>query len=606
MNIKLRLSWSISSKMWFAITFLILAVLGGLGLTITLLFGDFYLKQNLNSLQIEATGISVKLGSVSTWSERSKLLDAVKLTNGIQMVVIDPSGDILMISGGSNPNNSQGLHGIFGGRLVAPDGTLAGGWSRNIGPTDYFNDQDLIRVLAGETISRNALPMNGGGQAMLIAATPVGAKPVQQVILLGSSPIPIQETITTFRWLIFYASLIAVFMAAVVSLFFARQVARPLEIMQRGAKRMAKGNFLPIQGITSNDEIGELAKALNSMGQSLKDHMEWLSQEKNLLQGIVESISDAVVMLSFDGSILYANDTAKALWQEDDMELQERKTLIVSFIKSMAQGENQVGNATLTLGIQVLQVVMAPMSEIDGIRGNVAVLRDITASLRSEKARREFLASVTHELRTPLHLIQGYLEAIQDEVIPEHQRGEYIELVLEEAKRLARLVTDLQDINWLEKGQSLQRVSLDLDSFMSDIDQRFQGRAQELGVNLEIAKGSGTLFVDSDRFLQVFINLIDNALGHTPRGKTVRVLLLEEQEQIRLAFQDEGEGIPKEALPFIFDRFFRVNKARTRKDGGMGLGLAIVRQIIETHGGNIKVESDMGKGTTFWITLPRK
>lgn len=606
MDIKLRRSFSISSKMWLAITFLILTVLGGLVITITWLFGDFYLQQKLVSLQTEATGISVQLASVSTWSERSKLLDAFKLTTGTQLVVIDPRGNILMITGGSNPNNSQGLHGIFGGHLEGPDGALIGGWSRNLGPTDYFTDQDLIRVLAGDTISRNALPMNGGGQAMLIAATPVGARPVQQVVLLGSSPIPIQESITTFRWLIFYASLIAVFMAAVVSLFFARQVARPLEIMQRGAKRMAKGNFLPIQGITSNDELGELAGALNSMGESLKNHMDWLSQEKNMLQGIIESISDAVVMLSFDGLILYANDTAKALWLENETELLERKAQIVNFLQTMTLSNNQMANsARLTLGTQVLQVVMAPMSEIEGIRGHVAVLRDVTASLRSEKERRDFLASVTHELRTPLHLIQGYLEAIQDDVIPKNQRGEYIELVLDEAKRLARLVTDLQDINSLERGQVLQQVSIDLDSFMSDIDQRFQGRARELGINLEVSKGSGKLLADPDRLLQVFINLLENAMGHTPRGKTVRVLTMEEHNQVRLAVQDEGEGIPKEALPLIFDRFFRVNKARSRKDGGMGLGLAIVRQIVEAHGGTIKVESDMGEGTTFWIALPR-
>jgi two-component system sensor histidine kinase ResE len=605
MDTKIHHSWSISSKLWLAITALILAVLGGLGLTITWLFGEFYLQQKLDSLKTEATEISAQLATVPSWSARLKLLETFKLTSGTQLVLLDPKGNILVVSG-SNSNTSQGLRGILGGHLVGSDGALVGGWSRNLRPSDFFADEYLIQVLAGQTISIKALPVSGGGQTMLLAATPVGTKPVQGVVLLGSSPIPIQESIATFRRLILYTSLIAVFLAAVVSLIFARQVTRPLAIMQRGATRMAKGDFLPIQGVTSNDELGELAEALNSMGESLRNHMEWLSQEKNLLQGIVESISDAVVMLSFDGLILYANDTAKALWQENDTELQERKTQIVEFLQTMTQSNDQVENfARLTLGIQVLQVVMAPMSEIEGIRGHVAVLRDITASLRSEKARREFLASVTHELRTPLHLIQGYLEAIQDDVIPKHQRGEYIELVLDEAKRLARLVTDLQDINWLERGQILQRVSLELDSFMSDIDQRFQGRAQELGVNLEIQKGSGELFADPDRLLQVFINLLDNAMGHTPRGKTVRVLVMEEQNQVRLAVQDEGEGIPKEALHFIFDRFFRVNKARSRKDGGMGLGLAIVRQIIEAHGGTIKVESDMGKGTTFWITLPR-
>jgi len=599
MKMTIRRSWSISSKLWLAITVLILVVLGGLGLTITWLFGDFYMNQKLTSLQADAEGISAQLAPVTSWSERLQLLQTMKLTSGTQLVLFDSRGNLVTISE-TDPNStvSQGLSGILVGHL--------GGWTRNLRPSDFFNEQYLIRVLAGETIALTSPPLSGGGQTMLLAAAPIGPRPAQGVVLLGSSPIPTQEGISTFRWLILYASLIAVFLAAVVSLIFARQFTRPLAIMQRGATRMAKGNFLPIQGVTSKDEFGELAGALNSMGASLKNHMEWLSQEKNLLQEIIESISDAVVMLSFDGRILYANDTAKALWQENDTELEERKTQIINFLQKMTQSDTQIEKfARFTLGIQVLQVVMAPMSEIEGIRGHVAVLRDITASLRSEKARREFLASVTHELRTPLHLVQGYLEAIQDGVIPNNQRGEYIDLVLEEAKRMARLVTDLQDINWLEKGQSLQPISIDLATFMCDIDQRFQGRAQEVGVNLEIPIGTGVLFADPDRILQVFINLLDNALGHTPRGKTVRVLMLDKQDQVHFSVQDEGEGIPKEALPFIFDRFFRVNKARSRKDGGMGLGLSIVRQIIESHGGTIKVESDMGKGTSFWITLPR-
>ncbi|HWQ40414.1 MAG TPA: ATP-binding protein [Desulfosporosinus sp.] len=606
MATKVHHSWSISIKLWVAMTLLTLAVLGGLGLTITWLFSDFYLQQKLNSLKTEATEISAQLAAVPSWSERIALLETFKLTSGSQLVLLDPQGNFLAISGSSSLT-PQGQQSRIVGHLWGVNGGTIGGWSRDLRPSDFFTDAYLARVLSGQTISIQALPVNSGGQTMLLAATPIGKKPVQGVVLLGSSPIPIQESIATFRWLILYASLIAVFLATVVSLFFARQVTRPLALMQRGATRMAKGDFLPIQGVTSKDEIGELAEALNFMGASLKNHMEWLFQEKNLIQGILETISDAVVMLSSDGSTLYANDSAKALWQENEIELQERKTEIVNFLQTMTHSMDQIESyATLTLGIQVLQVVIAPMTETEGISGHVAVLRDVTASLRAEKARREFLASVTHELRTPLHLIQGYLEAIQDGVIPEHQQGEYIELVLEEAKRLARLVKDLQDINWLERGQSVQRVTLDLESFLSDIDQRFQGRATELGLNLEISKGSGELFADPDRLLQVFINLLDNALGHTPRGKTVRVFFEEEQNQVRFAIQDEGEGIPKEALPYIFDRFFRVNKARSRKDGGMGLGLAIVRQIVEAHGGNVKVESDIGKGTTFWIALPHK
>ncbi|AFQ45547.1 signal transduction histidine kinase [Desulfosporosinus meridiei DSM 13257] len=596
-------SWSISIKLWFAMTLLILAVLGGLGFTLTWLFGDFYLQQKLNSLRSEAVEISAQLASVPNWSGRLNLLESLKLTSGTQLVLLDPQGNIIVLAGSISQKGSQNTIEWYPKSLL---GGSLNGLSRDLRPSDFFTEDNLAQVLSGQTISIKALPINGGAQAMLLAATPVGLNPVKGVVLLGSSPIPIQESIATFRRLILYASLIAVFLATVVSLIFAQHVTRPLGLMQRGASRMAKGDFLPIQGVTSKDEIGELAEALNWMGESLKNHMAWLSQEKNLLQGIVESISDAVVMLSIDGSILYANDSAKALWQENEIVVQERKTQIVTILQAMAVRENQTENfEVVTIGIQVLQIVMAPMSENEGIRGHVAVLRDVTASLRAEKNRREFLASVTHELRTPLHLIQGYLEAIQDEVIPKDQSEEYIDLVLEEAKRLARLVQELQEINWLERGQVMQPTAINMENFMLELDHRFQGRAQELGVKLKVSKGFGELYADQDRLLQVFINLLDNALSHTPCGKTVRVFMVEEQNEVRLVVQDEGEGIPKEALPYIFDRFFRVNKARTRKDGGMGLGLAIVRQIVEAHGGNVRVESDMGKGTAFWISLPR-
>ena len=601
----MRYTWNISIKLWLSITILILAVLGGLGLTITWLFGDFYFKQKLEALRTEANEISDQLATIPNWSGRIHLLKTLKLTSGTQLVLLDPQGNLILMSATTSPEEERSVIEWHLGGLV---GGPISGLSRNLRPSDFFTQAYLEEVLKGKTISIKALPIKGGVQTMLLAAAPVGAKPVQGVVLLGSSPIPIEESIATFRGLILYASLIAVFLATVVSLIFAQQVTRPLALMQRGATRMAKGDFLPIQGVESNDEIGELAEALNSMGESLRNHMEWLSREKNLLQGIIEGISDGVVMLSYDGKILYANDSAKGLWQENEVEIQERKNQIASFLETMAQSKERFVNyATIPLGIQVLQVVMAPMTGKEGFGGHVAVLRDVTASLRAEKSRREFLASVTHELRTPLHLIQGYLEAIQDGVIPKDQQAEYIDLVIEEAKRLARLVQDLQDVNRLERGQVLQPIAIDLESFLVDIEQRFQGRAQELGVNLEISKGTGKLYADPDRLLQVFINLLDNALSHTPSGKTVHVFLEEEQDQVRLAVQDEGEGIPKEALPYIFDRFFRVNKARSRKDGGMGLGLglAIVRQIVEAHGGNIWVESDMGKGTTFWIDLPR-
>ena len=209
MAMKVDRSWSISSKLWIAMTLLILVVLGGLGLTITWLFGHFYLQQKLNSLQTDATEISERLVAIPSWGERLKLIETLKLTSGIQLVILDTQGTILVISGSSSLM-PQVLHDGIEGHL----GGMIGGLSRDLRPSDFFNEDYLAQVLSGKAISIEA--QLGGGQTMRLAATPVGTKPVQEVVLLGSSPIPMHESIATFRWLIFYASLIAVFLATAI------------------------------------------------------------------------------------------------------------------------------------------------------------------------------------------------------------------------------------------------------------------------------------------------------------------------------------------------------------------------------------------------------
>lgn len=601
--------WSISGKLWLAMTMLILVVLGGLGITITWLFSDFYLQQKLDSLRIEATDTAVQLASTQDWSERLATLQTLKLSTGTQLVLLDAHGQVQAVGGNYNLLNPQGGMGWGYPGMGLGLGGLLGRWANSLNPTDFFSEQNLSEVLAGNTLSIKALPSKGSdGQAMLIAAAPLGKNPVQGVVLLGSSPVPVQESINTFRRLIFYASLIAVLLATIVSLFFARQVTRPLALMQKAASRLANGDFQPIQGVNSKDELGELAEALNSMGESLRNHVAWLSQERNLLQGIVEGMSDAVIMISANGHLLYANDPARLLWLNDDHEQIELKSKILEFLQNLTKDINNSHDEAhiLTLGMQVLEVGMAVMPETEGLQGYVAVLRDVTASLRAEKERRDFLANVTHELRTPLHLIQGYLEAIQDGVIPPAEQGEHIEMVLEEARRLAGLVKDLQEMNRLERGQPLQFKLLNIREFLSDLNQRFQHRAQELGIRLLVNAVSGEILADRDRLLQVFINLLDNAFRYTPPGRTVMVNAVLNEKTVLFSVKDQGEGIAPEALSHIFERFYRADKSRSRKEGGMGLGLAIVKQIIEGHGGNIRVESTIAQGTTFLLEFPLK
>lgn len=598
---------SISIKLWVAMTALILVVLGGVIGTIALLFGDFYLQQKLGELGDEAKEISNQLTQQPSWTQRLNAIDEIRLSSGTQMVIMDRHSAIIAVKGESVSSSLESMSDM-GWKGTGTQGVNMPGMSqliRSLYPTDFLNAANVAAVLAGNVITIKALPKNKSGQAMLIAAAPIG-DPSEALVVLGSSPAPVQASVNAFMRMIFYCSLVAVILATLVSLLFARQFTRPLALMQKGASRMAKGDFQPISGVTSRDELGELADALNSMGESLSNHMTWLSEERNLMQGIVEGISDAVIMLDAQGEILYTNEPAKALWQGEGRESSARKETIISFLRNFSDQLGVEENMNLTLDTQVLQVAMASTQARVGVQGFVAVLRDVTASLRAEKERRDFMASVTHELRTPLHLIQGYLEAIQDEVIPKEEQSEHIDLVLDEAKRLAKLVMELQEINRFEHWKVFDKSEIAIGSFLQELRHRFMGKADELGINLDIEEeGKGVITANHDRLLQVFINLIGNALRHTPPGKSVRITVEDLGERFLFNVEDQGEGIPSQALPHIFERFYRVDKSRSRKEGGMGLGLAIVKLIVEAHDGEIKVESEVGKGTCFKVILPK-
>lgn len=598
---------SISIKLWLAMTLLILTVLGGLGAVITWLFSDFYLQDRLNSLRSDAVETAQQLEKIPDWNQRLVWFESVRLTSGTQVLLIDPQGNVLAaggtMGGGLGPKGGKG----WGGSQM---GGFMGGWMHSPMLNDFFTHENLVQVLAGETIANKTTLSGAGNEAMLIAAAPIGQNPVQGVVLLGSSPMPVQASTFAFRRLIVYASLAAILLAAFVSFLLARQVTRPLALMQKAASKMAKGEFEPVTGVDSHDELGDLARGLNSMGESLRNHVSWLSEERNLLKGIVEGISDAVIMLGADGSVQYANEGAKLLWQEQEHEEDnERKQEILSMLRTIPANTEELGQGRiLTLGTQVLQAAVAPMAPrgSGSPGGYVAVLRDVTATLRTEKERRDFLASVTHELRTPLHLIQGYLEAIQDGVVGKDDEAGHIQLVLDEAKRLARLVQELQDLNRLERTQTLSPEIIGVADFFQELNQLFQGRAHAHGIKLEFINSSELhVRADRDRLRQVFINLLDNAIRHMPGGGVMKVsAAVKEHGAVSFSISDQGEGIPPESLSKIFDRFYRVDKARSRKEGGMGLGLSIVKQIIDAHGGKIEVESQVGQGTTFKIELP--
>jgi two-component system sensor histidine kinase ResE len=264
----------------------------------------------------------------------------------------------------------------------------------------------------------------------------------------------------------------------------------------------------------------------------------------------------------------------------------------------------------LELNNQFYTISISPLYSGEDIRGAVAVLRDMTAQHQLDKLRSDFIANVSHELRTPISMLQGYSEAILDGVTrDDEERDEMIQIIHEESLRMGRLVTDLLDLARMESGHmTLYKYEVSVVPFITRIANKFTQVARESNVDLQLNFSEDEIWaeLDADRIEQVVTNLIDNAIRHTPDKGCVTVHVEEYVGMCKITVSDTGHGISEEDLPFIFERFYKVDKARTRGKGGTGLGLAIAKNIIDSHGGVITASRGEEKGTVMTVTLPLK
>lgn len=263
----------------------------------------------------------------------------------------------------------------------------------------------------------------------------------------------------------------------------------------------------------------------------------------------------------------------------------------------------------LQMGKSYYSITISPLYSGDSIRGAVAVIRDKTEETKLEKLKSDFIANVSHELRTPIAMLQGYSEAIIDGVVTtEEERTDMIRIIYDESQRMSRLVTDLLDLARMESGHmSLYKDNVPLVSVIERMTHKFDQTAKENHVHLlfETDFSEDALIpIDEDRIEQVLTNLIDNAIRHTPAEGSVTVSITNEQKFAKVQVSDTGQGIPQDDLPYVFERFYKADKARTRSKGGTGLGLAITKNIVEAHNGTISVDSVEQQGTIFTFYLP--
>ncbi|MDA3128655.1 ATP-binding protein [Aliibacillus thermotolerans] len=431
-------------------------------------------------------------------------------------------------------------------------------------------------------------------------------------IYLYQSLSVIENTTGKTKQIILLSAGIAIILTTVFAFFLSSRVTAPLRKMRQLALNVAKGDFNTKVPILTNDEIGQLGIAFNKMRRELNQNIAALNQEKEQLSRILSSMADGVITIDRKGTIIVTNPPAHRFLEmyryehQDYDELSLPKELKKLFQHVVAQEKEQL--AEMDIQGRSYAILMTPLYDQNFVRGVVAVIRDMTEERQHDKLRKDFIANVSHELRTPISMLQGYSEAIIDDMATsEEEMKEIVKIIYDESKRMNRLVNELLDIARMEAGHiQLDKQKTDIHALANKVYKKFQGLAKEAEVELSITT-TGTepiQFLDPDRIEQVMTNLIHNAIRHTDKDGTVRITVEAKKEGTKVSVKDDGTGIPEEDLPYVFERFYKADKARTRSNGGTGLGLAIAKNIVEAHGGEISVHSKLGEGALFRFFLP--
>ncbi len=494
--------------------------------------------------------------------------------------------------------------------------------SNEITPEFIKSDPDLVNVFTDKEIVKKQiqLPGNEGSDekiSSIAVGIPLTINGERDEMFLFQSLESMEDTIQTTTRYILLAAGVAIILTTIFAFFLSTRINAPLRKMKEAALAVARGKFDTKVPILTQDEIGELAIAFNQMAKQLKYNITALSEEKEHLSSILSSMADGVITFSKDGTILEVNPPAdrflQSVYFEKGFSREESNSvpqvLMNLFDESELQGKEQVGEITLQ-GRDWGLIVSSLYSNDGAVRGAVAIIRDMTVERRMDKLRTDFIANVSHELRTPISMLQGYSEALVDDIGNEEDKKEMSQIIYDESLRMGRLVNDLLDIAKLESGNmDLTYEHIELAPYLKRITGKFQGIAREKDITVSVVLEDETISwdFDPDRLEQVLTNLIDNAIRHTPPGGIIEIgQRTSDRRGLIIYVKDSGSGIPEEDLPFLFERFYKADKARTRGASGTGLGLSIAKKIIGAHEGFISVQSKLDVGTMFSFVLPRK
>ena len=486
--------------------------------------------------------------------------------------------------------------------VLSSDGEYLAGSNPTIG-AELGRTANIVSAMAGRIGARGTM-----ADSQMDYATPVG----DYIVYIRDDKSAVQELSGRFFQIVIQAMLFGLLVAVLLSFLLSKTITTPIESITKSARRVAAGEFgekIPIQ---SGDEIGELTRTFNSMAGVLRDTLEEVQGERDKLNTLFLHMTDGVAAFTTDGRIIHMNPATERLLGiafREDLTFNEVFSGMALPRDEDAGEKGYVQSEISRLG-RTLNVLFAPYGAVDGDGGIMAVIHDVTEQRKLDDARREFVANVSHELRTPLTNIKSYTETLVDAAgdLPPETERKFLGVIGSEADRMTRIVTDLLTLSRLDYGRmDLKFTRFSLSDMLETVHAAMIMSAGNNGHELRLAlRGSlPEMIGDRERLEQVVINIVSNAVKYTPHGGHIELFAAKRDDRhVTIRVTDDGMGIPREDVGRIFERFYRVDKARSREKGGTGLGLAIAREMVEAHKGTIYLDSTEGEGTTVTIVLP--
>jgi two-component system, OmpR family, phosphate regulon sensor histidine kinase PhoR len=502
--------------------------------------------------------------------------------------------------------------------LIADDGKVLADSSEN--PAKMENHLARPEV-------REAL-LNGAGQAvrrsptlgldLVYLAKRYDTKNERPLVVRLSLPVSrVEESVFAFRSRLWSISLVVLICGGSISLLFFRAVSGRIERLKEFSRRVADGNFKPLALDRHKDELADLSTTLNQTALKLDRTIGTLTEERNQSAAVLGSMEEGVAVIGSDQRVIYCNSAFCRAASVPTMSCEGRPATevirhsdLLSMIRKILSGAETIHGEVVVGSIrpQSFAVTAAPIHSGGSTAGAVMVLHDITEIRRLERARRDFIANISHEFKTPLTAIQGFAETLLGGALEDTQnRTRFLEIIREHALRLGRLTDDLLKLAQIEAGQMQREIRpiaiADIIDPCMEVT-RIKAEPKGLCLEAEYSRDLPVLSGDVRSFQEILQNLLDNAVRYTSSGGNISVKAEADGDEVVLSVADTGIGIPKADQDRIFERFYRADAARSRESGGTGLGLSIVKHLVESNGGRIRVESEVGQGSTFFVYLP--